>query len=204
MSALTPASIEADCATLVDSLSALVRCARVVSASGGAEEAGGAAPTSSPAPAPPLAPALVPAVAERLIASAASLAGAAAELRRRAALSDVSRRVAAVRASRKRLGSAAERAQRELDSIADEIAESVTVRTVFFFHLDLSTSTALLLLERPPPTSPCEQALDLHLASSEQLPASRGSPLAYRAGGNNEEEEQRLADALCASLGGYF
>ena len=125
---LTPASIEADCATLVESLSTLLRCARVSSNStGGEEESNKPSSTSS------ITPALVPAVVERLIASAASLAGAAAELRRRAALADVSRRVAAVRSSRKRLGSAAESVQRELDAIANEIAEVVTVSFFRFF-----------------------------------------------------------------------
>ena len=128
---LTPASIEADCATLVDSLSTLLRCARVE----GTEQ------DDKTTSIPP--PALVPAVAERLVASAASLAGAAAELRRRAALADVSRRVVAVRASRRRLGGAAARAQRELDAIADEIAESVTVR-FFVLFLDLLNSTSKL------------------------------------------------------------
>lgn len=124
---VTPASIEADCSTLVDSLSTLMRCARV-SGAPGADDAKGSSSTSSSSSSMSIAPALVPAVAERLVASAASLAGAAAELRRRAALADVSRRVAAVRSSRRRLSSAAEGVQRELDAIADEVAEAVTVR----------------------------------------------------------------------------
>ena len=140
---LTPASIEADCATLVESLSTLVRCARVSStggAAGGEEE--NKPSTSS------IAPALTPAVAERLISSAASLAGAAAELRRRAALADVSRRVSAVRASRRRLSSAAEGVQRELDAIADEVAEAVTVSFIGVFFL--SATLDLDLRTRPP------------------------------------------------------
>ena len=96
----------------------------------------------------PPAPALTPAVAERLISSAASLAGAAAELRRRAALADVSRRVSAVRASRRRLSSAAEGVQRELDAIADEVAEAVTVSFFGFFFL--SATLDLDLRTRPP------------------------------------------------------
>jgi putative methionine-R-sulfoxide reductase with GAF domain len=74
---LTPASIEADCATLVESLSTLVRCARVSSST----TAGGGREDENKPSSTIVAPALVPAVAERLIASASSLAGAAAERR---------------------------------------------------------------------------------------------------------------------------
>ena len=119
-------------------------------------------------------------------------------------------------ASRKRLSSAAESVQRELDAIADEIAEAVTVSffRFFFFTTPTSTSTRVPFFSHLfPSLSPQKQALDLHLASSAHLPAPRDSPLAYKAGGgegregnrSNDDYEERLAlDALCASLGGYF
>ena len=162
---LTPASIEADCATLVDALSTLMRCARVNAGAEEDEKSAASTPaTASTIAAPPPPPALVQAVAERLIASAASLAGAAAELRRRAALADVSRRVAAVRASRRRLGAAAEGAQRELDAIGDEVAEEVMVSSEFFsfffpvaFNPDPRATPqrfVLSLLTLPPPHLP--------------------------------------------------
>ena len=73
-------------------------------------------------------PALAPAVAERLAGAAASLADAAAELKRRACLADAGLHCATVGAARARADAATDAVTAGLAAIADEAAELLQVR----------------------------------------------------------------------------
>ena len=117
---LSAAAVEADVLTLIDSLSSLVRAIRV-------PEDGARPPPPRPGDPPPP-PTLAPAVAERLAGAAASLADAAAELKRRAVLADAAGHCATVRAARARTDGATESVSAGLAALADEAAEMMQVR----------------------------------------------------------------------------
>ena len=174
MPPLSAASIEADVLALVDSLHALTRAARVP------DDAGPPPPPRPGDPPPP--PALVPALAERFVGAAASLAAAAVELRRRAALADAEGRAAAARAARSRTCASADVTMAGLAEIADEAAEMLQVRWEGGGGEGVAQPCA--------DPHPLLQRLDAHLAASAAPPPSATA-------------DDGL-DSLVAGMGGYF